>query len=162
VRPVVFSITAVAAVALPHPLAIRYKSTFPARSMNPYSPPTSDVSKPEPTNRRLIGFVILGLALVQLLWVLFCMSAYLELVRTGAASVITAFNGFVGCILLYVGAAYFAANTARGSRLFFISLIFLFLSLKGWGLQYFWSYPYVAGAAIAIAGWWLSRRFGEG
>ena len=126
--------------------------------MNPYTPPTADVAKVDPTSRRPVAFVILGLALLQLLWVLLYMSAYLELVRTGATSVVTTFGGFVGCILLYVGAAYFAVNTARGSRLFFVSVVFFFISLKGWGLMYFWSYPHIAGAAIAIAGWWFSRR----
>lgn len=126
--------------------------------MNPYTPPTSDLGKPEPANKRPVALVILGLAILQCIWFLLNMSAYFELIRTGAASVLTGLSGFVGCILLYIGAARFAANAARGNRIFITALVFLVLSLRGWGLQYFWSYPFVFAAAIAVTGWWFSRR----
>jgi hypothetical protein len=126
--------------------------------MNPYSPPTTDVSTAEPTNRRPVAFFVLGLSLLQLVWLLLCMSAYFELVRTGTASLLTGLSGFVGCVLLYVGAARFAANAARGNYFFIASFAFLILSLRGWGIQYFWSYPYILAVVICIAGWWLSRR----
>jgi hypothetical protein len=126
--------------------------------MNPYSPPTSNVARPEPANKRPLALVILGLAVLQCLWFLLNIGSYFELVRTGAASVFIGIGGLVGCILLYAGAARFAFNSAKGNRLFFASAVFLLLSLRGWGVQYFWSYPYILAAAVAIAGWWFSRR----
>ena len=126
--------------------------------MKPHAPPSSDVSKNEPARRRPIALIILGLAFVQLVWLALNMASYVELVRTGAASVLTGLFGFVGCVLLYLGAAYFAANPARGNRLFLISAALLVLSLQGWGLRYFFSYPYILGAIIAAAGWWFSRH----
>jgi len=126
---------------------------------NPYAPPTTDVDLPAPPARRKpVAFVLLGLSALQLLWLLRYSYAYLELVRTGATGYGTAFVGFVGCILLYVGAARFAGNAARGNRLFIVAAVACAWAAPRWSLQYAWSYPYVLGAALAAAGAWLSRR----
>lgn len=126
--------------------------------MNPYAPPTADVNTMAPANRRPIAFVVLGLSLLQLLALLAFMPVYWELVKTGATSFMTGLGGLVGCALLYAGAVRFAMNGSRGKRLFIASLVLLALALRGWGLQYVWSYPYAFGIAIAVAGGWFSRR----
>jgi len=125
--------------------------------MNPYAPPTADVNMTHPTQRKKVAWLVVGLSVLQLLWLLFWLSGYWELVRTGAAGSATALSGFAGCILLYVGAARFAAHAARGNRLFIAALVCLVWSGRGWDLHYPWSYPYVFGAAVAAVGWWLSR-----
>ncbi len=69
---------------------------------------------------------------------------------------LTGFSGFLGCFLLYAGTMRFAMNAARGRRLFVAALVCLVWSIRGWGLQYPWTYPYVLAAALAVAGWWFS------
>jgi hypothetical protein len=126
--------------------------------MNPYEPPKSEVGRAEPANRRPVAFAVLGLTLVQLVWLLSYAAAYLELLRTGAASMLPALSGLIGCLLLYAGAVGFALNASRGGLVFIIASVLLAFSAWGWHLQYAWSYPFLLGSAIAIAGAWLSRR----
>jgi len=126
--------------------------------MNPFAPPTTDVDMAAPERRKPVAFVLLGLSALQLLWMLLCAYAYLELVRTGVTSFLTGLGSLVGCILLYVGAVRFTVNAARGNRLFVAALVCLVWAARGWwGIPIsFWG-PYALGSAIAGAGWWFSR-----
>ncbi|WP_077035072.1 hypothetical protein [Pelomonas sp. KK5] len=128
---------------------------------NPYSPPSTDVDLRESASRRPIAFVILGLAALQLIWLLLVGRGMLMLVQTGAANALSALTAWIGCLLLYLAAVRFAMNAAHGSRLFLAALVLTGLSLKGWAFPYFWSFTYVFAALIAAAGWWLARPRGR-
>lgn len=112
--------------------------------------------------RHPAAHTVLALALLQLVWLLFCMPTYLDLVSMGAISALKAMVGFLGCIFLYIGAVRFAANTTRGSRLFFISLVLNALAVWFWRPQYAWSYPYIAACANSVAGLLISTSLRSG
>ena len=132
--------------------------------MNPFAPPTADVDMAAPARRKPAAFFVLGLSVLQLLWLLYWMGAYLEFLRTGMTSLLAGLSGFLGCVLLYVGAAWFATNAARGKRLFVAALVCLAWAAQAWAAAgyrgatpyYFWG-PYAFGAALAGAGVWLCR-----
>lgn len=129
--------------------------------MNPYAPPESNVDIAQDPKRTMLGWVILALAVLQMLWLLLIIPGHFELVRTGAVSVVAGILGLAGCVLVYIGAVRFASNRHHGRRVFFVALLLLLFSLRGWGVTYSWSYPYILGAAIAVLGFILTSFIGR-
>lgn len=129
--------------------------------MNPYAPPKSNVDIAQDQKRTIFGWMILALSVLQMLWLLLNIPGHIELVRTGAVSAVAGILGLAGCLSLYIGAVRFASNRHHGRRVFFVALMLLLFSLRGWGVTYFWSYPYIFGTAIAALGFVLTSFVGR-
>ena len=125
--------------------------------MSRYTPPKAHVADLSSAPARWPAYLVAALALLQFAVVALFSSLYFELVRTGVVSALVALLGIMACIFLYVAAARFAFKPTNGKYGFMLAAASLGWSASAWSLRHLWGYPFLFGAAVAVAGWWLVR-----
>ena len=117
--------------------------------MNPYSPPDATLEI-ETQGRHRSRYVVLALAVVQLLMAMtFTLDGFM-LLSVGKVSGIAYLEAFFGCLVFYVGAVLFAVNSARGKYSFLAAATLFVLSLFGWPGLLTVALPYSFGAVAAL------------
>ena len=125
--------------------------------MNRFSPPNAQVADLGFVPARWPGYLVATMALLQFAVIALFSRLYFELVRTGVVSALVALLSIVACILLYVAATRFAFRPTNGKYGFLLAAATLGWSASAWSLRYLWGYPFLFGAVVAVAGWWLVR-----
>lgn len=84
-------------------------------------------------------------------------SAYLEMVRMGAMSLLTALISLLACLVLYSGVVrHMMGRPAQWSLM--LAAVGLAWSFLKWGSGNLWAYPFLLGAVIGTVAWALSLK----
>jgi hypothetical protein len=133
---------------------------------NPFDPPVApvaDIAIPETRapydGVPRIAFLVLATFQIVASW-LFA-GTYLQLVNTGAASVLALLTTVIGTLGLYAGTVFVLRRRERGRYAFLVAAVALGLSVPQWGWSYPWAWLVGFGAILGIFGAflaWLGRR----
>ncbi|WP_316682643.1 hypothetical protein [Ralstonia flaminis] len=84
-------------------------------------------------------------------------SAYWDMVRMGAMSLLTALVSLLACLLLYSGVVrHMMGRSAQWSLV--LATVGLAWSFLKWGSGNLWSYPFLLGAVVGTVAWALSLK----